>query len=463
MPKTPRQASYLQQRGRTWYFRFKLPTRIQSVAERTEIRVSLDTCELSAARERVAMLLPYVHSFKRLARQMSKLTPAHVQKALDLYFTDVVEELERSKAPWLRPSAPIGTYPGMNAGPCISDCLPSPHAKYDLHARTIKNAIRRKDYMQGASLAERYLSQLDCEADADSERFRALCLDLLKLKAMHLEAKKARANGDYQAEKEFIAYYTRAGYSILSSTEGSADPGPTISEAWERYFAEKTAGRPQPDWSAETAQGQQATFDEFRDIVGDLPVRQVTRDVVLDYLEKVGRLPKNRTMSYPGKSIPELLSLDIPESERPSPRTVAEKLIRVGAFFRWCRETQDYMDADPTEGIKIRSESRSYVPFTEHDLGLLFYSQEYRHNSHRSLWQFWIPLVALYTGARQSEIAQLMVGDIVQEDGIWLFSITDLGEDQKIKTSADRPIRQRRTICAAISCIWSRPASPISC
>ncbi|MGB5300523.1 MAG: hypothetical protein WBN48_17525 [Thiogranum sp.] len=29
-----------------------------------------------------------------------------------------------------------------------------------------------------------------------------------------------------------------------------------------------------------------------------------------------------------------------------------------------------------------------------------------------------------------------MVEDIVKEDGIWLFSITDFGEDQKIKTSA---------------------------
>ena len=67
MPKTPRQASYLQRRGTAWYFRFRLPSQIQSVAERSEIRVSLDTCELSIARERVAMLLPHVHSFKRLA------------------------------------------------------------------------------------------------------------------------------------------------------------------------------------------------------------------------------------------------------------------------------------------------------------------------------------------------------------------------------------------------------------
>lgn len=276
MPKTPRQASYLHRRGSVWYSRFKLPTQIQSVAERAEIRVSLDTCELSIARERVAILLPYVHSFKRLARNMSKLTPEDVQNALDLYFTDIVEELEQAKEPWLRPNAPIGNYPGMCSDPLMSDSLPSPLERYDFYARTVKNAIRLKDYARSSSLATRYLDQLGCEIDNDSELFRGLCLDLLKLRATHWEAQKARAEGDYRAEEEFIAYYKRAGYSVLSSTENPSDAGPTISEAWEQYYAEKTADRPKPDWSASTAQGQQATFDEFREIVGDLGVRQVS-------------------------------------------------------------------------------------------------------------------------------------------------------------------------------------------
>ena len=93
LPKKPRQASYLQRRSTARYFRFRLPGQIQSAAERSEIRVSLDTCELSIARERVAMLLPYVHSFKRLARDMHKLTSEHAQQVLDRYFTDIVEEL----------------------------------------------------------------------------------------------------------------------------------------------------------------------------------------------------------------------------------------------------------------------------------------------------------------------------------------------------------------------------------
>jgi hypothetical protein len=87
----------------------------------------------------------------------------------------------------------------MWSGPCVSDCRPSPYDRYDVSASLLKNEIQRKNYAKGTNLATDYLAQLNCEADEDSESFREVCLDLLKLKVMHREAKKARANGDYQA------------------------------------------------------------------------------------------------------------------------------------------------------------------------------------------------------------------------------------------------------------------------
>jgi hypothetical protein len=50
MPKTPGQASYLQRRGPIWYFRFRLPSQIQSVAEQTEIAVATH-CLLNMTRD----------------------------------------------------------------------------------------------------------------------------------------------------------------------------------------------------------------------------------------------------------------------------------------------------------------------------------------------------------------------------------------------------------------------------
>ena len=82
----------------------------------------------------------------------------------------------------------------------------------------------------------------------------------------------------------------------------------------------------------------------------------------------------------------------------------------------------------------MKAESRRYAPFTQEDLQALFHSQEYLEGRHRSCWQFWVPLVALYTGARQAEIAQLNISDVLQEDGINIISITDSGDEQRVKT-----------------------------
>jgi integrase len=52
---------------------------------------------------------------------------------------------------------------------------------------------------------------------------------------------------------------------------------------------------------------------------------------------------------------------------------------------------------------------------------------------------FWVTQIAIYTGARISEITQLTISDIHQVDGIWVIEITNDGDMQKVKT--ERSIR----------------------
>ncbi len=49
-----------------------------------------------------------------------------------------------------------------------------------------------------------------------------------------------------------------------------------------------------------------------------------------------------------------------------------------------------------------------------------------------------VPLIALYHGARQSEIAQLQLDDIIKKDGYYCFNITDEGTEKSIKNKASR-------------------------
>lgn len=60
--------------------------------------------------------------------------------------------------------------------------------------------------------------------------------------------------------------------------------------------------------------------------------------------------------------------------------------------------------------------------------------------------KFWIPIVALYTGARLEEIGSTLASEVRQQDGIWLFDILDRGDEdadahnRSIKNSQSRRV-----------------------
>nr|WP_256809034.1 site-specific integrase [Bradyrhizobium sp. Bra64] len=61
-------------------------------------------------------------------------------------------------------------------------------------------------------------------------------------------------------------------------------------------------------------------------------------------------------------------------------------------------------------------------------------------------YQKWGPLIALYSGARLNEIAQIHLTDIRQKEGVWCFDLNDDDETKKLKTDASRrdvPIHSR--------------------
>jgi hypothetical protein len=263
MGRNRRVMPFLQRRNSAWYFRFRLPHRLRSIGCRTELRVSLGTHELAIARERAERVLPDVYRLKHLARHMSALEPCHVQKALDLAFTRIVTELERTREPWLRHRA--GALRG--AGHAVSVQLnggfqPRGRGRTLGHSTLWSLAGHRSERLRrGVVSARALLNQIDAPIDEHSPLFRQLALELLKLEAMRLEAQKARMGGDFRKEEEFIEYYHRRGYRAAMPVLAPA--GPRLSEAWREYAREKCSALPKPQWSEKTAAFQEATFSGF--------------------------------------------------------------------------------------------------------------------------------------------------------------------------------------------------------
>lgn len=443
MSKRTRHAPYLLRRSCTWHLRFKLPTEIQSIADRIELRLSLRTSNARVAETRAASLYRYLLRLKRLARRlrMKSLTEQDAADVLGRLLEEMTEELERlqwadyrdqgqNRPEWSESDeAAFGDYDEVGLAHVRHVCEPE--------IREYRDELRRNRFERTAIEARDALTRLGYTWEPESPLTQHFCAELAKQRITFNEVLLARTEGDFRKERELLVYVRpRRAPATRRATRTITTPGIRVSSAWAAYFREKTAGRPQPDWSARTAAGQKATMEEFLEIIGDLPIVEVSRDVLMRYLEVISRLPKNRRKRYPEATIDSLANLDVPDAQRPSARTIKEKMTALGAFLRWCREVKGYLHEDPTRGVHIRADSRRYAPFSQQDLESLFYSREYLEGRHRRCWHFWVPLIALYTGARQTEIAQLNVADVVREDGIDILSISDSGEGQRVKTRA---------------------------
>ncbi|CAN7160435.1 site-specific integrase [Paraburkholderia hospita] len=114
----------------------------------------------------------------------------------------------------------------------------------------------------------------------------------------------------------------------------------------------------------------------------------------------------------------------------------------IAAILRWAR-TEQYIQDDLASILKMpaKKSTGGYEPFSDDDLRRLFESDDYRYGTFVKASQFWIPLIGLYTGARITEIAQLHLSDIRDQDGIWLVDINDDDLRKQLKSeSATRTV-----------------------
>jgi len=109
-----------------------------------------------------------------------------------------------------------------------------------------------------------------------------------------------------------------------------------------------------------------------------------------------------------------------------SAKTAKDTTVLIGEFLTWM-ETEGYPITGGLKGILSSAKSpkkkdaKKRLPFSSDDLQRLFLSEAYRKSSIKRASEYWIPLIALFTGARLGEIAQLHCSDIYEEQGVWVF------------------------------------------
>jgi len=183
-------------------------------------------------------------------------------------------------------------------------------------------------------------------------------------------------------------------------------------------------------------------FPLFLELHGDIGTAEIRKDHVTGFKMAVLSLPKNRRKmpEYRDLSIRELADLSVPKHKQLSDRTKSYYLIKLSSFLSWL-DTNGYalpnINAPLKRVIKTRTRAQEERnAYSDSDLKRLFNSDSYTKALHRHSFQFWVPLIGLFTGARENEICQLFVEDVCQDEdtGIWVFDFNEKNSEKTKKS-----------------------------
>ena len=209
-----------------------------------------------------------------------------------------------------------------------------------------------------------------------------------------------------------------------------------LSELMQRYFRE---GERQGSWSTEKSREEvESDLKLNLRITGDISVHTFGHAVANQLKDTLMKLPPriNSSPRYRDKTIEELLTMDHPKLR--SIRTINKGIHRMGAVLKY-GVRHGYVEKNPMEGLILKekkSKQDRRENFSTTDLQKIFGAVQYQEDTFRTAYNFWMPVLALYTGARITELAQLYLCDFKQVDGLWCIDINDDTDDKKLKTQA---------------------------
>src|SRR5262249_54628774 len=188
-------------------------------------------------------------------------------------------------------------------------------------------------------------------------------------------------------------------------------------------------------------------ISRFIELHGDLDVAQINRGHVRAFREAAQLVPKHRPGKLRTMTLRELAewSRQHPGTARISSATVNKWLTCLQAVLNWARENgtipDDIMWADPVSNMRLTEAKSSRQPWEPDELSLLFRSPVFtkglRPAGGKGEAAFWLPLLALHSGARLSELAPLTVDDIKVDtaSGVrFMTVIEDAAAGRSVKT-----------------------------
>ncbi len=468
MPNHPR----LILRGNRYYHRAAIPQDIKGTYPKSEETFSLGTSEYKEALKRVRIAAVDVDKRfeahrKHLTRQneplQSEISDAQIYEIGEVYYAYLLEEDDevrfRGFSEYEKRTLTIqsdGPAELQNAFKVISevygDELVANRETLEQRAETVKwldEEVRRK-YARGVvdditdSEIEEVMSWdgIELRLDPNSASWKKV--------GRVIQAATIRAYGVILQRDNGDVIETPVGLPLSIGSKEQQSQLKLLSIAKNEWIAEKS-GR---NWVGKTENDHRVWMGHFISVIGDKPIDAYDKKDARLFKSLLMKLPPNwqQRNELKGLRIEVAAERAASLSLKPmSDKNINKILGFVGALWGWAASNFDDQLSNPFKGmkIKIRVAARDERdPFTSEELKTIFSSSLFTGCKSSRHWnvvgscipkdhgRFWVPLIAIFTGARSGEIIQLRVADIREADGIHYFHMTDAEADQRLKTGA---------------------------
>ena len=326
--------------------------------------------------------------------------------------------------------------------PWNKDALKEHLAQHDAFFHEALADIETSNYRSVKVIAEGLIKEHGLPVDAGSTDYNRLCASLLHAVAsFHRKASSPHFNPLKSQQAP-----------VLNSTASvpeqlAAAVCPSVAEAVEKYIAIKMDN---DEWKATSARDMAPQLRRFAELVGgELRMDALTNDHMRQYYALLNKLPSGRFKSYyEGKTTKELLEMQIDPRHLLKTKSLKSRVDNVRSFINWA-ELEGYVAsakklnaALSLKKLNMKAKAAVRRGFTDEELKALFHTPQFYGTAKgrkglTTAWQFWAPILGLFTGARLEEICQLHLDDIREEDGVPYIDINAEG-DKDVKTEAGK-------------------------
>lgn len=184
----------------------------------------------------------------------------------------------------------------------------------------------------------------------------------------------------------------------------------TLIQLFEQFLKAKTAG----GLSERIRKEYLSYIYGIVHFIGDVEIGQIKKAHIKNCLNSYLKLPVRNKKAYKGKSIAELVAMDIPTTDLIKPRTMTQVKKLLQGMFRFAMD-QNHLSQSPVDDIKIKLEKTpNRGAFSNTQVMNMLNATD--NLTGKNEWKKWIVRLGAYTGARSGELAQLRVEDIHYDD-----------------------------------------------